>query len=126
MRLNYLKELIDDLLWRVRTINEKQIIMRNAGVNKMLPVVLYVIETNHLIDTDVVEDINILPWVLAIPVLCVSVLYRTHERHKLAWYNPVQVSVLDSFVVFVFFDIKSPEVIPTEPDCVLEALQTVK
>ena len=89
MRLDYLKELIDDLLWRVRTINEKQIIMRNAGVNKMLPVVLYVIETNHLIDTDVVEDINILPWVLAIPVLCVSVLYRTHERHKLAWYNPV-------------------------------------
>lgn len=49
-----------------------------------------------------------------------------HECYELARDNPVEVSVLDLFVVFVLAGIELVIVVPAELEPLLEALQTVE
>jgi hypothetical protein len=126
MWLNYFKELVYDFLWRIRTIDKEEVIVLDSRVHKVISIVLHIIEANHFIDSYVIEDLNILPRMLAISMLSISVLNWAHESDKLARYDPIEVTILDTLVVFIFFDIKCPEIIPAKPHSVLEALQTME
>ena len=59
---------------------------------------------------------------MTISVLVVPLLNWTHEGAELAWDDPVKISVLDSFIVFILFDIKCAEIIPSESHSILETL----
>ena len=126
VRLNYFEKLVYDFLWRIRTIDEEEVIMLDSRVHKVISIILHIVEANHFIDSYVIEYLNILPWMLAVSMLRISVLNGAHESDKLARYDPIEVAILDSLVVFVFFDIKCPKIIPAKPHGVLEALQTMK
>ena len=126
MWLDNLEELIYNLLRWIGTIYEEEVIVRDASINEMRSIIFDIIEADHLIYTYVIENINILFRMLAVPVLGVPILYRTHKCYEFTWNDPVEVAVLDAFVVFIFFDIECPEVVPTKSYGVLETLQTME
>ena len=122
MWLDNFEKLIYDFLWRIRAIDEKEIIVLNTRVYEMRSIIFHVIETNNFVDPYVVEYLNILPWMLSITVLRVPVLNRSHKCNELARNDPIEVAIFHALIVFVFFDIKRPEVIPAEPNCIFKAL----
>ena len=56
----------------------------------------------------------------------VSLIDRSHEGQELAGDNPVKITVLHLFVVFVFPRIESLKVVPSEPYRVLQPLQAMQ
>ena len=92
----------------------------------MLFVVFLLVESDDLADSDVLEDLNILAGMMAISVMVISVLNWSHEGSKLAWDDPVEVTVLDSLIVLVLLHVEGAEVVPAEPDSVLETLQDME
>lgn len=97
--------------------------MSDLLLNKKLSIILLLIQSDYPCHVDVVEDFNVFVWVLTIFVLSISVLNRPHESYKLAWDDPVEVTVFDSLVVLILLDIEGSEVIPTESDGILETLK---
>ena len=63
---------------------------------------------------------------MSISVVIISILNRSHEGDKLARDDPVEVTVLDSLIILILFHVESAEVVPAEPDSVLEALQDMQ
>ena len=49
-----------------------------------------------------------------------------HECNEFARNNPVKISIFNSFIMFVFFDIESSEVIPSESNSMFKSLQTMQ
>ena len=126
MSLDNIEEVSHDLVWGSRSINEEEVIVGDSSVDEMLLIILLLIEPDDLGHPNALEDISILAWVMAISLPLVSVLNWSHECDEFAWDDPVEVSILDSLIVLVLLDIEGPEVIPSEPDGVLESLQTVE
>jgi hypothetical protein len=63
---------------------------------------------------------------MAISVLIISHINWSHKGYKLARDNPVKVSVLNFFIMLVFFDVEGLKVVPITFDCFLQTLKTVK
>jgi len=121
-----IKELVHYLLGWVRPIDKEEIVVRNSSVYKMRPIVFLVVESYHLRHADVVKNVDVFSRMLPIPMLSIPVFNWTHESHELTRDDPIQVTIFHALVVLVLFDIEGPEVIPSEADCVLEALQAVE
>lgn len=49
---------------------------------------------------------------MAISLICVPLLNRSHEGHELTWDNPVDISVLDTLKVLILLDVEGFKVIP--------------
>lgn len=126
MPLNNIEEVSDDLVWRSRTVNEEEIVMLDTPVLEVHLVILLLVQSDDPGDIDILEDVDIFIWVVSISLALVSVLNWTHEGDELAWDDPVEVSVLDSLIVFVLLDIECPEIVPAEPDGVLETLKAME
>lgn len=62
---------------------------------------------------------------MAKALLSILSLYWTHEGHELFGNDPVKISVFNSFVVLVFLDIESFEIVPIEFNCVFQSLQAL-
>jgi hypothetical protein len=56
---------------------------------------------------------------MTISLVLVSFVDGAHKGHEFARNNPVHVSVLDSLVELVFFDVESFEFVPVELNGVL-------
>ena len=56
---------------------------------------------------------------MTISLVLVSLVDRAHESHEFARNDPVHVSVLDSLMELVFFDVESFEFVPVELNGVL-------
>ena len=63
---------------------------------------------------------------VTIPLICVSLLYRPHERHEFAWDNPIGVAVFDPLIELILLDVEGAEIVPLELDGVLQALQALQ
>ena len=100
--------------------------MGDAFIFKVGFIIFLLVESDDLGDSDILENINILAWVVAILVVAVPVLNGAHEGHKFTWNDPVQVSVFDSFIVLVLLDIETSEVVPSEFYRKLESLEDVE
>lgn len=125
MIFHNVEEIFDDVVGRVGSVDEEQIIVRDAVVGEEDLVVLLFVEPDHPVHADVLEDINVLLGMVAVSVLGVPLLDRTHECHELAWDDPVEVSVLHLLIVLVLLHVESLEVVPPEFDAILHALQAV-
>jgi hypothetical protein len=60
--------------------------------------------------------------VMAVSLISVTLLDRSHKGHELAGDDPVGVSILNTLKVLILFDIEGFEVIPLEVDSILESL----
>ena len=120
------KEVLHDFVRRVGPIDKEEIIMRDSSIDKMLPFVLDIVESYNLVHSYVIEYVNVLPRMLSVPVLGISIFDRSHECHELTRNNPVQISIFNTFVIFVFLDIKGPEIIPSKAHGVLKPLKAMQ
>ena len=100
--------------------------MGYACIYEMRPIILLIIESYDFIDTDIVKYFNILVRMLPIPMLSISVLNWSHECNKLSWDDPVEISILNSLIIFILLDIKCAEIVPSEPNSVLKTLQAME
>ena len=60
---------------------------------------------------------------MAISLVLISLVDRPHESHEPARNNPVHISVFDSLMELVLFDVEGLEFVPLKLDGVLNTLQ---
>ena len=112
--LNNVEELLDDGVRRRRSINKEQIVVSDVPVEERLTVVLLFVQTDHTLHADVLEDVAVLVGMVAVAVVSVALLDGSHEGDELARDDHVEVTVLDTLVVLVLFDVESLEVVPSK------------
>lgn len=122
MRFHDVEEVSDNVIGWSRPVNEEEVIMSDSSSLEIILVILGFIQPNYPRYANVFENFRILVWVMTISVLVVPLLDWTHEGAELAWDDPVKVTVLDSFIVLILFDIKCAEIIPAESHGILETL----
>jgi len=92
----------------------------------MLFIILFLVESDNSGHINALKDISVFIWVMAIPLPLVSVLDWSHKCDKLAWDDPVEVSILNSLIVLVLLDIECPEVVPAKSYSIFESLEAVE
>ena len=112
MFLGHLKKLFNYIVWWRRSIDEEQIIMSNAVFDKILLVIFLLIESDNSLDTKLLKNLNVLLRVMAIPLICISLLNRSHEGHEFSRDYPIYITIFYSFIVFIFFHVEGTEVVP--------------
>lgn len=118
MFIDHFKELIDNVIWWCRSIDEKQIIVSNLILQEELPIILLLIQSYYACDIKLLEYLNILLRMMPVPLILISFFNRSHECHELAWNNPIDITIFDSLVELIFLDIKCTEIIPLELYCI--------
>ena len=61
-----------------------------------------------------------------IPLIGISLLYRSHERHEFAWNNPINISIFNSLIELILLHVECTEIVPLELDGVLQPLKALK
>ena len=100
--------------------------MSYAIFKEVLFVIFLFIQPNNSLHAKFLEYLNILFRMMSIPLIGISLLNRTHECHEFSWNNPINVTILHSLIVFIFFNIECTEVVPFILDCILQALKTLQ
>lgn len=93
---------------------------------KVIFVIFLIVEPYDSRNIDIFEDFYIFIWVLSISMFGISVFDWTHKCCKLTWNNPIQVSILNSLIIFIFFDVERSEIIPSESDTIFKTLKTMQ
>ena len=88
----------------------------------MIFIIFFLIKSDDFVNIYVFENFYIFVWVLTISMSGISVLDWTHESYKLAWDDPVKISVFDSFVILILFDVETSEIVPSKFDSVFKPL----
>jgi len=120
---HYSQEVFNYIVWRSRAINEEQIIMTDSSICEVIFIIFFLIQSDYFVNTNIFENFNVFIWVLAISVSGISVFDWTHESNKFAWDDPVEISIFNSLVVFVLFDVEASEIVPAKFNSVFEPLQ---
>jgi hypothetical protein len=89
-------------------------------------VILLLVESNHALHIELLENLDILVRVMSISLVSVPLLDWAHECHKFTGNDPVEITVLNSLVLLVLLDIEGLEVIPLKLDGVFETLETLE
>jgi hypothetical protein len=119
------QELVDDVLGRDGAIHKEHVFVLNALVCEAAMVVLRIVETDDLAHLEVLKDVDVAGGRVAVAVDLVSLVNWTHEGQELAWDDPVEVTVLYLLVMLVLLDVKSPEVVPSVLQGLLQTLEAV-
>ena len=103
--------------------------MINPILNELFSVILIgLIQSDDVCDSKVTEYFEVI--LRSIPVFwlaryLLSVVYGTHEGNKLPWDDPVQVTILNLFIVLILSWVKILEAVPTQLARYLETFQAV-
>ena len=92
----------------------------------MLFIILLLVESDDLVDSNVLEDFNIFVWMMPVSVMGVPVFNRAHEGSELVGDDPAEVTILNSLIILILLHVECTEVVPAKSDCVLEPLKDVK
>lgn len=118
------EEFINNLIRRRAAIDKEQICVLDPVLQKPIPIILNIVQANHMRHIQVFEDLNVVFGTIAPPV--VLRVDRAHETDELARDCPVEVSVLDLFVVLVLDGVERAEVVPVVPDGEFQSLDAVE
>lgn len=114
MRLHNIEEIFDNLIWRIWSIHKEQVMVSNCPILEILLVIFFLVEPYDLVNPNIIEYINVFIWVVAVSMVLVPLLNWTHEGYEFSWNNPVEVSIFNSLVVFVFFYVEAAEIVPSK------------
>lgn len=126
MLIGHFKELIHYVVWWCRSVNEKQIIVRNLILQEVLSVILLLVKSDDTRNAKLLKYFNVLFGVVAVALVGISLLDWSHEGHKLAGNNPVDVAVLNALVELILLHVEGSEVVPLELDRILQSLQALE
>ena len=99
--------------------------MGNIILKEVFLVILLFVQPDDTGDAKLLKYFYVLFGVVAIPLVCISLLYGPHEGHEFPWNNPVDISILNSFIELIFLYVESAEIIPFELDGVLKPSQAL-
>jgi hypothetical protein len=114
------------MIWRVWSIYKKQIIMRDSVSIEIILVVLDFVKPNDFVDSNFMENFSVLWRVMAVSMSFISLFNWTHKGNKFVWNNPIEVSIFNLLIIFIFFDIECLEVIPAEFLSIFKTLKNVE
>lgn len=100
--------------------------MLDALSQERSAIILSLIQANYFGNVKVLEDIDVACSRMAVPVNRVSLVHWSHKGQKFAWNDPVEVTIFNFFVMLIFTSIKGLKVVPSEFDCVFEALKAMQ
>ena len=63
---------------------------------------------------------------MSVSMYTVALINWSHESHELSWDNPVKVTILNFFVMFILLCIEGFEVVPAEANTFLKTFEAVK
>ena len=111
----HLKELVyDEVRWR-RSIDEKHISVVNAALGELSSVILCLVQAHNMCDAKVTEHLNIVFWRVSSAVRS-DLVYRAHKGDEFPRYDPIQITILNLFIVLILLIVKLSEVIPAMAD----------
>ena len=92
--------------------------MLNLFLREKPLVILLLIESYNSLNIKLFKYVDIFTRMMPISLISISLLYRPHKSHKLSWNNPIKVSILNSFILFIFFNIECLKVVPFKFDSI--------
>ena len=122
MLINNSHEIFYDLIWWCGTVNKEKVIVAYIIFCKRVFIVKWVIESNYLSNSNILEQLNVLGRMVAVSLLGISLFDWPHECSKLIRDDPVHVTVFYSLIVLILFDVESFELIPSEFQSPFQAL----
>jgi len=126
MLIRYLHELVDDLVGRRGSINEKEVIVMDADFGEVPLVILLFIKSDDSLDVEALEDFCVLIRMVTVALIRVTLLDGSHERHEFSRDDPVDVAVLDTLIELILLDVERFEVVPLKLDGILETLEALQ
>ena len=126
MMIGHFKELIYNVIWRRRSVNEKQIVVVDVILYEVFLVVFLLVQSDYTRYAKLFKYFYVLFRMVPIPLISITLFNRSHECHEFAWDNPVDIAVLNALIELILLYIESSEVIPLELDRVLQSLQTLQ
>lgn len=121
-----IEELIDNVVRRSGSIDKEKVVVVDVLGSEVAAIILYLIQSDDSRDADILENVSILVGVMAVSMMRISGLDGTHECNKFTGNNPVEVAVLNSFVVLVFLHVEGAEIIPAKFDGILKTLKAMQ
>ena len=109
--LAHLQEFLYDSVGRRGAVNEEHVCVVDAGLGEFGPIVLRLVQAHHMSHTKVPEHLQVVLWTVTSAIRA-HLVHRAHERNELARQHPVEIPVLNFFVVFILFVVKLSEVVP--------------
>ena len=109
----------------VRAIKEVKICVSNAHLNETIAVVFVFVESDDSFHIKFFEDHRVILRSVAGALSRCSLIYWAHEGQELVWDDPIEISVFDTLIVFILFDIKCCIIIPSLFDGEVEAAEAV-
>ena len=100
--------------------------MGNSFIGEVLLIVFFFIKSYYALDIKLLENIDVLCWMMTISLISVSFFDWSHKGHELSRDDPIEITVFNSLISFILFHIESLEIVPAEFHCVLKALKTLK
>ena len=100
--------------------------MVDAVADEFVFVVLRFVEANDSRHVEMLENLEIVFGGISSALKLANVVERAHEGDELVRDYPVEVSIFDLLVVLVLLVVELTELVPSESDCVFQALQAVQ
>ncbi len=97
--------------------------MLDLMLQKLLPVVLRLIQSDHMRNSEMFEHLNVVLRLISSRLFLI--VNWPHECYELARYDPIQVSILDFLIVFVLLWVESLELVPSVFNGKLQSFKTV-
>ena len=88
--------------------------MRNTVPSEFGFVVLGLVQANHSSYIKMLKNLKIVLWSITPPFKLINIVQWPHESNELAWDNPIEIAILNFFVVLILFIVKFLELIPSK------------
>ena len=99
--------------------------MGDASFSELCSVVLCLIKSDNVRNSKVFEHLQVVFWGVTAAIRS-DLINGSHECNELLRQYPVEIAVLNFFVVFVLLVVEFTEVVPAEADTNLQPLQAVE
>ena len=123
--LTAVHELVNDGLGWSRAVCEHHVFVVDVLCEEGGAIVFGLVQTDNFGDIEVLENVDVRGSCVSISVNRITLVYWSHESKEFAWNDPVQVTILNLFVVFVFASVECLEVVPSLVDSKLKSLEAV-
>lgn len=86
--------------------------MGDPVLQEVFLIIFLVIKSNYSFNVKPFEDLYVLIGVVPVSLISITFLNWTHEGHKFARNDPVDITILYALEVLIFLDIECLEIVP--------------
>jgi len=99
--------------------------MGDSLIGEVLFIVFFFIKSYYALDIKLLENIDVLVWMVSISLVGISFFDWSHKCHELSRNNPIEIAIFDSLVGLILLDVESLEIVPAEFHSVFKALENL-